>query len=135
MKQGQMNFAKKQIASVNIMTKFMNQDKIKEEVENKIKTDYRNGEIDEAKEKERFDDCDHQCSGNCRREGCNCDCGEWHIPYAHKKEVYDLIGYAVKEGFIGDEAEFWDWDSKEAYFEKCQAYEPPEEQLFTGIRY
>ena len=23
--------------------------------------------------------CDHQCSGNCRREGCNCACGEYHI--------------------------------------------------------
>lgn len=22
--------------------------------------------------------CTHQCSGNCRREGCNCLCGEYH---------------------------------------------------------
>ena len=22
--------------------------------------------------------CDHQCTGNCRRVGCNCECGEWH---------------------------------------------------------
>ena len=22
--------------------------------------------------------CDHVCSGNCRRVGCNCECGEWH---------------------------------------------------------
>jgi hypothetical protein len=22
--------------------------------------------------------CEHQCSSNCRREGCNCLCGEWH---------------------------------------------------------
>lgn len=22
--------------------------------------------------------CDHICTGNCRRVGCNCDCGEWH---------------------------------------------------------
>ena len=22
--------------------------------------------------------CDHICSGNCRRVGCNCECGEWH---------------------------------------------------------
>lgn len=22
--------------------------------------------------------CDHICSGNCRREGCNCECGEFH---------------------------------------------------------
>lgn len=24
------------------------------------------------------DYCDHICTSNCRREGCNCDCGEWH---------------------------------------------------------
>jgi hypothetical protein len=22
--------------------------------------------------------CDHVCSGNCRRIGCNCECGEFH---------------------------------------------------------
>ncbi len=24
-------------------------------------------------------ECDHQCSSNCRREGCNCACGERHF--------------------------------------------------------
>lgn len=23
-------------------------------------------------------DCDHICTSDCRREGCNCDCGEYH---------------------------------------------------------
>jgi hypothetical protein len=23
--------------------------------------------------------CDHQCSSNCRRNGCNCACGEYHF--------------------------------------------------------
>lgn len=23
--------------------------------------------------------CKHECSSNCRREGCKCDCGEYHI--------------------------------------------------------
>ena len=23
--------------------------------------------------------CDHRCSSNCRREGCKCDCGEYHF--------------------------------------------------------
>lgn len=23
--------------------------------------------------------CDHDCTSNCRREGCNCACGEWHL--------------------------------------------------------
>ena len=22
--------------------------------------------------------CDHLCTSNCRREGCNCECGEYH---------------------------------------------------------
>ncbi len=24
--------------------------------------------------------CGHQCISNCRRVGCNCQCGEWHQP-------------------------------------------------------
>ena len=31
---------------------------------------------EEGEEKEK--NCDHICSGNCRRVGCNCECGEWH---------------------------------------------------------
>ena len=33
-------------------------------------------------------ECTHDCTSNCRREGCNCDCGEYHkgIP-AHSKRV------------------------------------------------
>jgi hypothetical protein len=23
-------------------------------------------------------DCEHNCTSNCRREGCNCLCGEYH---------------------------------------------------------
>ena len=23
-------------------------------------------------------DCTHECTSNCRREGCNCLCGEYH---------------------------------------------------------
>lgn len=26
-----------------------------------------------------FANCDHDCTSNCRREGCNCDCGEYHV--------------------------------------------------------
>ncbi len=22
--------------------------------------------------------CEHQCTSNCRRVGCNCECGEYH---------------------------------------------------------
>ena len=24
-------------------------------------------------------ECTHQCTSNCRREGCNCACGEFHF--------------------------------------------------------
>lgn len=24
-------------------------------------------------------ECNHECSSNCRREGCNCACGEYHL--------------------------------------------------------
>ena len=24
------------------------------------------------------EECYHQCTSNCRRVGCNCECGEWH---------------------------------------------------------
>lgn len=23
--------------------------------------------------------CNHECTSNCRREGCNCNCGEYHL--------------------------------------------------------
>lgn len=46
---------------------------------------------------------------------------------AHEKEVDDLIGYAVKEGYIGDEAENWSAKEKEDYYDKSMAYEPQEE--------
>ena len=37
-------------------------------------------EVAEAAEvlQELIQECDHICSGNCRRNGCNCACGEWH---------------------------------------------------------
>jgi len=37
-----------------------------------------------------LDFCDHVCSGNCRRVGCNCECGEWHDekPHANFEEQW-----------------------------------------------
>jgi hypothetical protein len=103
-------------------------------VNEKIMTDIRNGDmankdLADVEALEAFDKCDHQCSSNCRRVGCEnageynrCYCGtEFHIPREHKQEVYALIGYAFKNGLIGEEAEDWDWDKKEDYFNKCQA--------------
>jgi hypothetical protein len=34
--------------------------------------------VKEFDEDEEEIECDHMCSGNCRRVGCNCNCGEWH---------------------------------------------------------
>jgi hypothetical protein len=31
-----------------------------------------------GEELEEIIDCDHICTSNCRRVGCNCECGEWH---------------------------------------------------------
>lgn len=37
------------------------------------------GEVLTDEEKEIIDNCNHICTSNCRRNGCNCDCGEFHI--------------------------------------------------------
>jgi hypothetical protein len=47
--------------------------------------DYRNMDFSDGRLKDMLEDfteallCEHQCSSNCRREGCNCKCGEYHI--------------------------------------------------------
>ena len=38
--------------------------------------------------------CDHICTSDCRREGCNCDCGEWHV---WLEKVEDFPGEVVNE--------------------------------------
>ena len=47
----------------------------------------------------------------------------------HQKEVEDLIGYAIHEGYLEDEAVDWSWKEKEDYYNKSMAtdYEPDEE--------
>ena len=47
---------------------------------------------------------------------------------AHKKEIDDMIGYAIHEGFIGDDAEYWTDEEKEKYYFKCMDYDPPDEE-------
>ncbi len=32
----------------------------------------------QSKQKNHMENCEHICSGNCRRVGCNCECGEYH---------------------------------------------------------
>jgi hypothetical protein len=47
--------------------------------------DYRNMEMSEENLTDLLEsfaealNCDHVCSSDCRREGCNCNCGEYHF--------------------------------------------------------
>lgn len=34
-------------------------------------------------------ECHHQCTSNCRREGCNCECGEYH---EEDREKFEWVG-------------------------------------------
>ena len=37
---------------------------------------------------EEIEYCYHQCSGNCRRVGCNCRCGEFHAADPKTNRVF-----------------------------------------------
>lgn len=39
---------------------------------------YHGEDADGVAEVQAIEQCEHQCISNCRREGCNCDCGEFH---------------------------------------------------------
>ena len=39
--------------------------------------------------------CDHSCTSNCRREGCNCECGEFHDTMSQTE--YDEAVAEIKE--------------------------------------
>lgn len=39
----------------------------------------RNKKVEIAVEEDEDTECDHECTSNCRRNGCNCNCGEYHI--------------------------------------------------------
>jgi hypothetical protein len=36
--------------------------------------------------------CDHACTSNCRREGCNCLCGEWHCDLCNGTGIVEIMG-------------------------------------------
>ena len=44
--------------------------------------------------------CDHMCTSNCRREGCNCLCGEFHDS-ATAEEVIEMLADELRETRIG----------------------------------
>jgi hypothetical protein len=42
-----------------------------------------------------LDGCEHVCSGNCRRVGCNCKCGEFHMK---KDSLFDTFDSIITNG-------------------------------------
>lgn len=47
-------------------------------------------------------DCSHDCTSDCRREGCNCLCGEFHGYYEddilqQENEKSDVMAESLKE--------------------------------------
>lgn len=45
------------------------------QIQKKIENDFK---IMFAPEEDEKAECHHVCISNCRREGCNCECGEFH---------------------------------------------------------
>lgn len=43
------------------------------------------------------DGCEHSCSGSCRNEGCNCECGEWHGKY-EEDQIADAVQKLEDQG-------------------------------------
>lgn len=45
-----------------------------------MSTPTREAQIGEARDifEKEVGYCEHQCTSNCRRVGCNCQCGEFH---------------------------------------------------------
>lgn len=52
--------------------------------------------------------CDHICTSNCRREGCNCECGEYH----EEREECDHNIFTCRCG-----ERDWDLEAKDAELE------------------
>ena len=40
--------------------------------------------------------CIHACTSNCRREGCNCECGEYHDS-ATAEEIKEMLADELRE--------------------------------------
>jgi len=37
----------------------------------------KNKKVEIVEEEDEDTECDHECTSNCRRKGCNCNCGEY----------------------------------------------------------
>ena len=48
-------------------------------------------------EKVAIRNCEHACTSNCRREGCQCDCGEYHIELDGKEDKEQKVGEALSD--------------------------------------
>ena len=47
--------------------------------------------------------CDHDCTSECRRSGCNCECGEYHdsLTKEEYEEIVDELNDELFEKKIG----------------------------------
>ena len=47
-------------------------------------------------------DCNHQCTSKCRREGCNCLCGEYHgqLDLEEYKEIVSDLNAELAEAEV-----------------------------------
>ena len=43
--------------------------------------------------------CEHQCNSNCRRNRCNCNCGEYHIEIPLEFKTL-LVGKDLKTSYL-----------------------------------
>ena len=49
--------------------------------------------------------CEHICSSDCRREGCNCSCGEFHKNYESKHHWRNGLRFYLEGGCVVIEQE------------------------------
>ena len=45
-------------------------------------------------------ECTHQCSSNCRRVGCNCECGEYHTTEKELEWVGSAQAWATVKSLL-----------------------------------
>lgn len=103
----------------------MDKDKI---IEDKIKQEYRNGEIPEV----MVEEITKEEQTQVRNDDIPDDILEQQIEELkekkHEKEINDLLNYACKEGNLDPvDVESWTEKQKEDYYQKCLAYEPQED--------
>lgn len=80
--------------------------------------------------------CKHVCKSNCRREGCNCLCGEFHVDEVLEKETDGACKYGhcegsgyVTEEYLNVEGDAFDSRVRMCLCQKMKAIDEEVEQL------